>query len=241
MGRWNAIVFDLDDTLYPERDYVLGGMKAVASWAEAELGIPSSHGFAELTELFEHGVRGVTFNRWLGSHGFLDETLIASAVHAYRAHRPVLRPFREVPALLTSLKREHQLGLLTDGYVEVQRGKLEALRLTPYFDAIVLSDELGRDAWKPSPKPFLALLERLGGPAPEYVVYVADNPSKDFLGARTAGLASIRVRRPGGEYSTLQPLTDAHRPDATIASLGSLEGALLELPAPAAEGWGAEA
>ena len=39
MSRLEAVVFDLDDTLYPEADYVLSGFQAVADWAEVHLGI----------------------------------------------------------------------------------------------------------------------------------------------------------------------------------------------------------
>ena len=70
MPAWQAIVFDLDDTLYPERAYVLSGFRAVAAWAAGELGLPVTQGFAELRRLFDDGVRGDTFNRWLESHGF---------------------------------------------------------------------------------------------------------------------------------------------------------------------------
>ncbi len=60
MPALRAVVFDLDDTLYPERAYVLSGFHAVAAWAEEQLKIPRRLGFAELRQLFEDGVRGNT-------------------------------------------------------------------------------------------------------------------------------------------------------------------------------------
>ena len=60
-----AVVFDLDDTLYAERDYVLSGMGAVAAWVEAELGSGADEAFAELVALFDQGVRGRVFDLWL--------------------------------------------------------------------------------------------------------------------------------------------------------------------------------
>jgi putative hydrolase of the HAD superfamily len=223
MLRWRAILFDLDDTLYPERDYVLSGLRAVASWAEGRLGIPTERGFLQLKALFERGVRGNTFDVWVGDHGRMDGELVAAMVDVYRTHQPALRPFPEVPALLTELRRRYLLGLVSDGYGDVQRRKLMALGVARYFDAVVLSDELGSNAWKPSPQPFIAALERLGGIDPRDAVYVADNPTKDFLGARRAGLASIRVRRLGGEYARLDPSTAEHEPDMNVPSLTDLE------------------
>jgi len=223
-----AIAFDLDDTLYPERDFVLSGFRAVASWAEIHLGIPAHDGFAELRDLFEEGVRGNTFNHWLAGHGLAEEKLVPQLVRVYRGHAPQITPFLEVPALLQNLHRRYRLGLVSDGYLTVQQRKLAALGLTPYFDAVVFSDEWGLESWKPSPRPFRALLERLDVEASR-TAYVADNPSKDFMGARQAGLLTIWVRRPGGVYSHLNPPSQQHAPDIEITSLSALANAVERL------------
>ena len=80
---------------------------------------------------------------------------------------------------------------------------------------------MGRDAWKPSPRPFYHLLEQLAVPAAR-AVYVADNPAKDFRGARSAGMATIRVRRADGLYRDLEPRSAADAPDFEIDSLEAL-------------------
>ncbi|HDQ72085.1 MAG TPA: HAD family hydrolase [Chloroflexi bacterium] len=226
VGPWRAVVFDLDDTLYPERDYVLSGFQAVAAWAEAELGIPSEQGFTELKQLFDLGVRGNTFDHWLEEHSLpADDGLTPQLVRVYRAHEPVLTPFPEAPGVLASLRDNYRLGLVSDGYLAVQRRKLSALGLAPYFDAVVFSDRWGREVWKPSPTPFEAVLDRLAVEAPRSI-YVGDNPLKDFLGARRAGMYTVWVRRPGAEYAHLEPPTSHHAPHCTLASLASLAGVL---------------
>ncbi len=226
MVKWQAIVFDLDDTLYPEREYVLSGFRAVASWAATQLGIPFAKGSAELERLFRMGIRGNTFNQWLAMHN-LDDSNIPQLVHIYRDHEPLLTPFPEVPALLENLRHTFRLGLLSDGYIGVQQKKLKALGLVGYFDAIALSDEWGRSAWKPSIVAFKAILQRLRT-VPRSAVYVADNPLKDFLGARQIGMSTIRVHRPEGEYAQSAPPTPQHAPDFTITSLADLEKILIE-------------
>lgn len=225
MNRWQAIVFDLDDTLYPERDFVLSGFRAVAEWAESHLGLQRDRGYANLCTLYESGARGDTFNRWLVAHGQLDAALPAQLVQVYRQHTPQLTPFAEAPVVLQRLHGRYRLGLVSDGYLDVQRGKLAALGLTHYFDAIVFSDEWGRDAWKPSVLPFQAVLQRLAVSA-AMAVYVADNPLKDFLGARQVGMFTVRIQRSGGEYSHLVPPTPQHAPDQTIQDLTELENLL---------------
>jgi putative hydrolase of the HAD superfamily len=226
VSRWQAVVFDLDDTLYPERDYVRSGFRAVAAWAEPHLGIPREQGCAELRRLFEQGVRGDTFDRWLASRGLDPVRLTGLLVQIYRDHAPELTPFPGARELLGALRRHCRLGLLTDGHLRVQKGKLEALGLGPYFDATIFADEWGRSAWKPSPIPFAAALGALGTEAAR-AVYVADNPAKDFLGARRSGLAGIRLRHPAGEHAHREPETPDHAPDLTVSSLAALEQILM--------------
>ena len=218
MRKWQAIVFDLDDTLYPERTYVLSGFQAVAVWGEEHLGILASEGFATLWRLFEDGVRGDTFNRWLAMHGKSDD-VVPQLVTVYREHQPRIVPFPDVPATLARLQEHFPLGLLSDGYLEVQRRKLMALNIANLFNAVLFSDELGRRYWKPSTRPFEVMLHRLGVQNPRNAIYVGDNPLKDFVGARQIGMGTIWIRRPGGVYSALEPRTDAHKPDVQLKSL----------------------
>jgi putative hydrolase of the HAD superfamily len=225
VSRWRAIIFDLDDTLYAERQYVLSGFGAVARWAEAELGLPAAESYAALAGLYAQGVRGSTFDQWLAQRGLPGAELTPRMVAAYRAHAPELRPFPEAPALLAQLRRDHRLGLVSDGYLDVQRRKLAALGLEPLLDAVVFSDELGRVCWKPSPAPFVEVCRRLGV-APTEAIYVADNPAKDFAGPRSLGMASVWSRWPDGEYTAREPLGPAYAPDWIIGGLGELPGLL---------------
>lgn len=227
MSRWQAIVFDLDDTLYPEREYVLSGFRAVAAWAEEHLGIPFAQGLGELKRLFEQGVRGDTFDRWLAGYGLASDSLVPPLVQVYREHEPALLPFPEVPGALDALRRRYRLGLISDGVLGVQQRKLAALGLAHHFDAIVFSDEWGQEAWKPSTKPFEVVLKRLAADAAKSV-YVGDNPTKDFLGARRAGMFAVWLRRTDGEYAHLDPPTVQHTPHWTITSLSDLEQAIVE-------------
>lgn len=222
MNRWLAVVFDLDDTLYPEREFVMSGFRAVAKWVETYLGFQCDQTFADLQVLYESGVRGDTFNRWVARRGMLDEAVVSRLVHVYREHLPYLELFPEAHALLKRLHRKYKLGLVSDGYLDVQRRKLAALNIQPLFDAIVFSDEWGREAWKPSIKPFHEVLDRLGVSG-SVAMYVADNPLKDFLGARAMGMFTVRSQYPGGEYTHLAPPTPRHAPDHTITNLINLE------------------
>ena len=99
---------------------------------------------------------------------------------------------------LGALRERVPVALVTDGDPDIQRGKLAALGLEAAFDAVVLSDDLGREYRKPNAAPFAAALEQLGLPASGCVM-IGDRPDKDVAGARAAGLrGTVRVRT--GEY-----------------------------------------
>jgi len=124
--RWRAVVLDLDDTLYPEAAYVRSGFRAVAGRAEGTLGIPAPEGERELVSLFEAGVRGDTFDRWLAARGLgllarparrellldLAGRLGLAAAGVALGALVVLRPRPPLQALLLGLAEEGGQGPL---------------------------------------------------------------------------------------------------------------------------------
>lgn len=228
MNRWRAVVFDLDDTLYPERDYVRGGFEAVGRWASATLGEEPRAVFEELWTMFEAGVRRDTFDRWLRGRGRAPETDRAAMIDAYRRHQPRLATYPDVVPALEDLRGQARLGLITEGPRHVQEAKLDALGLRALFDRVVILGEEERSDWKPSRLPFDRWLQG-SGILPETAVYLGDNPAKDFLGARRAGWSSVRVRRSDGLHGDEEPEGPEARPDLEIPSLHSLASSLENL------------
>lgn len=222
MTQWQAIVFDLDDTLYPEAQYVTSGLRAVAAWAQRAFDLPAGRTFAELSWLQKREGSGSTFDEWLRRYRLEEPEHVAAMVQVYREHTPDIALYPEADDLLDQLAGRCRLGLVTDGWLDVQRRKVAALGLEKRLDAIVYSDLWGRDYWKPHRRPFEAVLQRLGVPACQ-AVYVADNPAKDFRGARTAGMESIRVRMPGALHRTVEPIDPADCPDYELSDLRYLD------------------
>lgn len=231
MTKLEAVIFDLDDTLYPEHAFVRSGFQAVAIWSEVHLGIPQMQGLAELTDLFDAGYRGNTFDIWLEKHGRRHDGVVADLVKVYREHIPTIAPYPEAITLLSRLKKGYKLGLISDGYLAVQRRKFGSLALADYFDVVVFSDEWGRDAWKPDCRPFAEALERLGVVAPSRTVYVGDNPRKDFYGARQLGMKTIRFRHSGGVYFGEEPASVDYAPDVSVFSLDNVIAAINDFEA----------
>lgn len=226
MSKWQAVVFDLDDTLFPECAYVYSGFHAVADWVEEHRGILAADTYRELSALYTSGIRGNTFNRWAGMHGIDDDELVASMVAAYHDHMPQIAPFAQAVTLLHALRGQCCTGLVSDGLLAVQQRKLHALGIGELFDVTIFSDAWGRSAWKPNPWPYHQAMAAMQA-SPELSVYVGDNPVKDFLGARRAGMNSIRLRLDKGEYTHLEPATLDAAPDSTVTTFAQLQSLLV--------------
>lgn len=199
-----AVVFDLDDTLYPEREFVQSGFQSVAQWASDRWKIPAGTVVTELTQC-QTNYPGKAFHYWLAEHQ-LDDSHVEQMISIYRSHTPSITPFPGVATTIAHLRQKFKIGLISDGYLATQENKFRALGLEQLFDAIVFSDALGREHWKPHPKPYLEVLKRLGT-RPVNTIYVADNPTKDFQGAARVGMQSIRFRHAEGVYAGISPKT----------------------------------
>jgi putative hydrolase of the HAD superfamily len=208
-----AVLLDLDDTLYPQAEWLRGAWRAVST-AAAGLGLdPEALESALMSICAEGSDRGRIIDRALAQTG-APETPVASLVEAFRAHAPPsLTPYPGARAALERLRDEVAVGLVTDGDVAVQRAKLRALGLSESFDVIVLSDSLGRGLRKPHPAPFAVALAALGACAEE-AVYIGDRPDKDVGGASAAGMRAIRVFT--GEYAAVP---GTHVPWASAADV----------------------
>ena len=123
---------------------------------------------------------------------------------------------------LLSLSRVYKLGLVTDGYIQTQKNKINALGLNNIFDQILITEELGRKYWKPSTVPFSKICDKLGV-IPMEAIYIADNPKKDFKGPNQLRMDSIRLRLKDGEHYRSQPKNKDFAPVIDIYSLENLK------------------
>jgi putative hydrolase of the HAD superfamily len=222
-----VLVFDLDDTLYPERDFALSGFQAAATWAAAELGID---GMADdMTRLLDAGHLGALFKMALAGKmpGHSPEQL-AGLLEAYRSHQPdKLRLFEDAVWALSHFADKAKLGLITDGTHRVQASKVEALGIAPHFERIVFTDALGgRSFSKPHPMSY-ELVEAALASQGDRLVYVGDNPSKDFVVPNARGWTSVMIDRP--EHRRIHAaahVAAGGAPQHTISSLSQLPSAL---------------
>lgn len=144
---------------------------------------------------FAPGYRTAVWTAALAAHGVADRTLAEALVARFPDElAPRRAPYPETERVLSALRPRARLGLLTNGAPDLQREKARAAGLLPWFDAVVVSGDLG--VGKPDPRVFRHVLERLGVP-PERAIMVGDNPERDVAGGRASGLATVWVERTG--------------------------------------------
>ena len=221
-----CVVFDLDDTLYLERDYVRSGFRALDGWVKRNLGLDGF--FQKAWKLFLQGERGHIFDQVLSESGIVpDNETVALMVKIYREHEPEIVLPSDATMCLESLLRECYIGLITDGPQTSQRNKIGALGLARFIQTMVLTSELGNNFSKPHSRAFLEVQRVFDGRVRGYV-YVADNPKKDFLAPLSLGWTTVRVRREGGLYSSLE--SDGFvGTDVEVSDLRSLSKILFEV------------
>lgn len=223
-----AIVFDLDDTLISEAEYVASGFRAVARALAGSYPISEDVVLGALRRAFGESPRNV-FDRVVAEllpDGSPD--VVGALVEMYRTHVPEISFYADVRPCLDGLReRGIKTGILTDGPAVSQHRKLAAVDAVAVVDVIVVSDDLGREYWKPHERPFQVARERLGVEFSE-MAYVADNPGKDFAIAARYPISTVRIMRKQGVHASV-PYLDGVREAHRISDLADL-ATVLGLP-----------
>ncbi len=189
-GRIKGIIFDLDDTLYSEKEYVKSGYRA-------------------LSDFLGGGYEGRLWQYFKDHKSAIDELLKelgredvkTEALSVYRNHKPDIHLYDGVSELIVNLKNKGiKIGIITDGRPEGQRNKLEALGLDSVVDDVIITDELGGNQFrKPCDIAFRIIVTRWRL-NPAEVVYVGDNQDKDLQAPKQLGMKNIWFRNEDSLY-----------------------------------------
>lgn len=226
-----AVVFDLDDTLYLEREFVLSGFRYVARHIAEKTGFLSERIlFGALKETFDQGIRGRNFNlvfeKWPEIGSLLT---VSDLVLAYREHFPEIKFQAGMESLLTNLRDSgFLLGVISDGPLVAQRQKAKALGLDKRIHEVVLTDSWGKDFWKPCDRAFAYLEKKWDLPSSQ-LVYIGDNPKKDFFPGNRRGWTTLRLKVKGQEHFCLEPSSFEFAPGMEFDSVESLSKYLFQI------------
>ncbi len=212
-----VLVFDLDDTLYDELSYVLSGFSAVSKFLKETKGLSAKTTFSTMKNLLETEGRGHIFDNLLKKYGIYTKTLLKQCIHIYRHHIPKIELDRDAVEMFKRYKKS-PIYLVTDGHKIVQDLKIKALKLDKKMKYCYLTNRFGIKNQKPSPHCFLLICKK-EKVLPEQVIYIADNPSKDFIGIKPLSFQTVRILR--GRYKDIT-LDAKHEADRTIKSLNEI-------------------
>lgn len=213
-----AVGFDLDGTLFDDRQYIRAGLAEAARTLESRTGADVHDDL--LDAYFGRGIREGTFDHVLEARGLSTE-LVPELVAAYHDHDEELDPYPETVPVLRTLADEFRLGLLTGGTNGHE--KLDRLGIASYFDAVIVAED-GRT--KRDPDPFEELLDALDVRASE-TAYVGDRPEIDFVHPNDLGMHTVRVGV--GRFADVAPDGADEEPDVTIDGLDELPELLRNL------------
>lgn len=184
-----GVIFDLDDTLYSEKQYIRSGYKMIGEF----LGDVNAAG--RMWSLFEQGKPAVDF--YLQETGRTGEKEKCLAL--YRSHKPDITLYDGAAELIGKLKEKGiKVGIITDGRPEGQKNKIEALGLE--VDDVIITDELGGAQFrKPNDTAFRLMKDRWKLPY-ESMVYIGDNADKDYQAPEQLGMRFLLYENNDGLY-----------------------------------------
>jgi HAD superfamily hydrolase (TIGR01509 family) len=231
MTQIKAVLFDLDDTLWPIVPVIVRAESILFDWLTAHAPKVAQQFTIEslrkrrLALLAEnphyainlHALRHAALCEAFSGCGE-DSAKVDHAMAIFSEARNAVTLFEDVHPTLARLHGRVALGSVSNGVAD-----LGAIGLAHYFQASIAAHNFG--SAKPDPAIFHAGCDALGV-APAEAVYVGDDPALDVEGAQQAGLRAVWMNR-----SALQPrriLPDHIEPDAVCTTLYELDEWLTE-------------
>jgi HAD superfamily hydrolase (TIGR01549 family) len=220
-----AVLFDLDDTLWPIVPVIKRAETILYEWLATNApGVTTRFTIEALREqrlaLLEanphyridlRALRHAGLTEAFGSVGE-DVGKVDLAIEVFSAARNEVTPFDDVLPTLSRLQGRVALGSVSNGVAD-----LETIGLAHYFQASVAAHRFG--CAKPDPAIFHAACAALCV-EPDEALYVGDDPFIDVEGAQKAGLRAAWMNRQGLKPTTALPETI--RPDVVCSTLYEL-------------------
>jgi putative hydrolase of the HAD superfamily len=193
--KFDAVLFDLDDTLFNSTLMSQTARRnAIRAIREAGVELDEENAFQLLMQIVKtYGSNyGEHFNRLIEELGYeIHPKIIAAAIVAYHSTKyALLRPFPGVVlTLLTLMKTDIKIGIISDGIKIKQWEKLTFLGIQHFFDVVIINDHPNQ--WKPVSYSYQLAMDKLKLTQPERIIYVGNKIETDIIGANQMGFVSI--------------------------------------------------
>lgn len=184
--RHKIVVFDLDDTLYKEIDFLKSAYRYIAGVMSNE-SVSEDKIFQLLWNTYKEG--GNAFQKVVEKYGSLTFS-VDWMLNTYRQHKPHISLGKDIAMFLKRLNDDGViLGIISDGRFGQQMNKIDALGLKKYIgeDDIIINTDA--DHVKPDMRSFKHFMDKYGDDCAYW--YVGDNTSKDFIAPNCLGWTTV--------------------------------------------------
>ena len=200
-----AVVFDLDDTLWPIAPTILRAEKAMVEWIRANVPEVAARWDVNTLKLLRASIiaanpalkndvmalrRGTILAAFDECGG--NQAQAEQAFAFFRAERQKVTFYPDALPALERLSKRFRLGVISNGFASV-----ETIGIAHHFETVVSAHEVGIS--KPDPQIYQACIERMGL-APERMLYVGDDPANDIIGPQAVGLKAAWINRSGDAW-----------------------------------------
>jgi len=186
-----AVIFDLDDTLYKEIDYLKSAYKNLSKNIANEVNGDFKNIYNKMLYCFNSGEN--VFKTIIQEYDL--KLSISDLLQSYRTHKPSIKLTKETEELLCYLNNDrNKLGLLTDGRSLQQRNKIGSLGLKRFISEFIISEEFGSE--KPNMRNYLYFSGEVFSDILNFY-YIGDNVTKDFITPNKLGWETICIKDDG--------------------------------------------
>ncbi|MFC0349217.1 HAD family hydrolase [Undibacterium danionis] len=219
-----ALIFDLDDTLWPVAPVISQAEASLHAWMSTQ--VPSVVAQYSIDALRERrqaliptnprfsydlwALRHTLLQQVFSEHG-VDGSLADEAMQIFSEARNRVNFFDDVMPALDALKQRYILGSISNGFADIT-----AIGLSQYFSVSVAAHQFG--CAKPDPKIFLAVIDYLKL-SPGELMYIGDDLRLDVQGAQQVGMSATWLNRRG---ITLENTGLNVKPDLIVKDLQEL-------------------
>ena len=212
--KYKIIIFDLDDTLYDSRIFTFQGFWSVSIFLSKITNIDKKIIYYKILSFSKKNNKRA-FNMILENLN-LPKKYLVKLLSIYRYSNKKLFLYEDAKYLLNFLGYKRSF-LITDGNKKMQAIKIKSLKISKYFKKIFITNQYGIKNNKPSIFCF-EKIRKLEKTTFNNLVYIGDNPKKDFL-VKKYGITTIRLKR--GIYKKIK-LENKFEADYSINNLKRL-------------------
>lgn len=163
-----------------------------------------------------HELKHTRFKEWADKLETTTSELNSSFLEAMADICTVLPGAKE---LMEAIYGKAKMGIITNGFTDLQAIRLEKTGMTQYFEHVIISEEVG--VAKPDTAIFSHALEKMGMPCKSKVLMVGDNQHSDILGGLNFGIETCWLNSSGMEQD------HSISPHYTVSSLHQLKEILI--------------